>query len=335
MAGTLAAALAAGLGMAKAGPPEGSAVPVQGPVAPPQFGFYGTQWRRWNLADTMPSKPADNPATPARPPRSVVPDPPEEALAPPPGDAQPAARARGPAMPRPQPDDAAFPDDAAPGEPVRQPADREPLPPPADGKPAAQRPGAATLPKMDPQATGRFLAGLSRDAAAAKGAGPKEQAEFTQRLVGELLSAHDPEARRAIVETAGAFDTPAAAAICSGALEDPSPAVRMAACTVCARRGGADAVPKLSHRYATDSDLGVRLRALSSLADTGDKAAVATFVAALDDVDPVIRGRAIESLRRVSGKNLGDDADAWRRWANNPGQPTPRWSMTEAFRKLF
>jgi hypothetical protein len=68
---------------------------------------------------------------------------------------------------------------------------------------------------------------------------------------------------------------------------------------------------------------------------TRDEAAVAALVAALDDPDPAITGRAIEGLKRVSGRNLGADPDAWRRWARNPAQTTPRWSMTRAIRQLF
>jgi hypothetical protein len=308
-------------GVSAAGP----VIPVQaGPVTPPQFGFYGTQWRRWNVADPTTGKPGENVATPAGPPRSVVPSPQDEALAPAAGGPPPAALGM-PAAPN-----------GAPGEnPRRRPDDLEPLPAPGDGAALPVRPEAATLPKVDPQVTGRFLAQLSRDAAAAKSAGPQAEDEFTRRLVAELLSAHDAEARRGIVETAAEFATPSAAAICSGAFEDPSPVVRMAACTACARRGGPDAVPRLARRYADDPDLGVRLRALSSLADTRDQAAVGTLIAALDDPDPAIRTRAIEGLKRVSGRDLGDDIPAWRRWANNPTQPAPRWSMNEVWRKLF
>jgi len=315
--------------MATGAPPgvsaAGPGVPVQvGPVTPPQFGFYGTQWRRWNIADPKAGKPGENVATPAGPPRSVVPDPQDEALAPAAGGPPPAA----PGMP-------AAPNGAPGKNPRRRPDDLEPLPAPGDDAAPPVQPDAATLPKVDPQVTGRFLAQLSRDAAVAKNEDPRGQEEFTRRLVADLLSAHDPEARRGIVEAAAEFDTPAAAAICSGAFEDPSAVVRMAACTACARRGGPDAVPRLARRYADDPDLGVRLRALAALAETRDQTAVATLVAALDDPDPAIRTRAIESLKRVSGRNLGDDVAAWRRWANDPSQPPPRWSMTEAWRRLF
>lgn len=327
-----AAVLIAGLEVAIGDPPgppsAGPAVRVHGPPVPPQFGFYGTQWRRWNVADPMTSKPGENAATPARPPRSVVPDPQDEALAPAAGDLEPAGGPRPQALPPAEPDMPAAPNAPPPGE-------REPLPAPGDAPQPQARPGAATLPKVDSQVTDRFLARVAREAAAAKGADPQAQAEFTRRLVGDLLSAHDPEARRGIVEAAAEFDTPAAVAICAGAFDDPSPVVRMAACTACGRRGATDAVPRLAHRAANDSDLGVRLRALSALAETRDQTAVAALVAALDDPDPVIRSRAIEGLKRISGRNLGDDADAWRRWASAPTQPPQRWSMTEAFRKLF
>jgi len=339
-AAALAAAVLAGTGSAANAAPDGAAPPVHGPVTPPQFGFYGTRWRRWNITDGMSAGPGDTPATPAGPPRSVVPDARDESLSPTPpaGEVQPLPGPRAPDAPArqglPAPPDVP----ARPGAPAAEPRpDGRAAPPAAPGNAGASTmpAGVATLPQSDPQATARFLERVSREAVAAKTAGSQAQAEFTQQLVGELLSAHDPEARRGIVETAAGFDTPAAAAICSGALDDPSPVVRMAACTVCAQRGGPDAVAQLARRLSTDPDLGVRLRALSSLAETRDEAAVAALVAALDDPDPAITGRAIEGLKRVSGRNLGADPDAWRRWARNPAQTTPRWSMTRAIRQLF
>lgn len=325
---------------AVAAPPGDEQVIVQPPPVPPQFGFYGTRWRRWNAADTMPAKPGEA-ATPVSPARSVVPGAQEEALADP-RNAQAARPQDGGAMPlRPQPP-AADPavdlpaDPAAPQDDRKPPAEQklEPLPPPGDGRKPA-RPGAAGLPQDQKRATRQFLARLSSDAAAAAAGSRAQQAEFTQRLVGELLAAHDPEDRKAIVETVAAFDTPAAAAICTGALDDPSPIVRMAACTACASRGGPDAIPQLARKSAGDPDLGVRLRAIKALGDSRAPAAVTALAAVVDDPDPAVRGRVIEALKRSSGQNLGDDPEAWRRWAAGPRTPATRWSMSDAIRKLF
>ncbi len=188
---------------------------------------------------------------------------------------------------------------------------------------------------MDPAATSRLIVKLASDSAAARAGSAADQAAFTQRLIAELLAAHDPEARKAIIQAAAGFDTPAAAAICTGGLEDPSPAVRMTACTVCVRRDAADAVPLLARRCGADPDLGVRLHAIKVLGESRDPAAITALTAVLDDPDPAVRGPTIDALRKASGRDLGDDPAAWRRWAANPGQSTARWWMSEALRKLF
>ena len=323
---------------AVAAPPTGPGVVVQASPVPPQFGFYKTRWRRWDAVDAMSASRGDA-AIPTGSPRSIVPGVQEEDAAQPPGGA--ATRptdgtAPVPLRPR-TPAQNPPPEAARPL--LRPPADekRELLPPPAPGNGAAQpeQPGAAWLPPPDPRASGQFLVRLSCEATAARAGSAADKDAFTQRLIAELLAAHAPETRKAIIEAAAGFDTAAAAAICTGALEDPSPAVRMTACTVCARRDAAGTVPLLARRCAVDPDLGVRLHAIKVLGDSRDPAAIAALAAVLDDPDPAIRGPTIDALKRASGRDLGDDATAWRRWATNPAQSTARWWLSEALRKLF
>lgn len=176
---------------------------------------------------------------------------------------------------------------------------------------------------------------LARQAAAAKAGTREQQVQFAQQLVAEILAAHDPELRCRIVSTVADFDTPDANAILTGALQDPNDRVRMAACTAWGRRGGPAAIQQLSTRYESDADLGVRLRALAALAELDDDAAIPAIAKALDDADPVVRNRAMQSLKQLSGRDLGNDVDAWRRWASSPDRTAQRWSWLEAFRKLF
>jgi hypothetical protein len=36
---------------------------------------------------------------------------------------------------------------------------------------------------------------------------------------------------------------------------------------------------------------------------------------ALEDADPAVQYRAVASLKKVSGRDLGNDVNAWREWA--------------------
>jgi len=159
------------------------------------------------------------------------------------------------------------------------------------------------------------MSSLAVEAKAAKAGPAHQQAEFTRSLASRVLEEHDPRVRARIVETAAEFDTPAAAAICRGGLEDPEPRVRTAACGAWRQRGGPEAVQMLAARYHADQDLDVRLRALRELGDLQNAAAVPVLARALEDPDPAVQYRAVAALKKVSGRDLGDDVNKWRAWA--------------------
>ena len=290
-------------GIGQGAPPGAGHAPVpprMGPP-PPRFGHYRTQWRRWLDDDTL-TVSSRGSVTPAAPPRVVIPGPRDE---------QPAESA---------------------------------TPPPADRAPAPADPAAASRSRSllqrwpAPSVSARGTPPTSvllGDAAAAKRGTAAEQVAFTGRLVPALLAAHDPEARCRIVATAAEFDTPSAIAICTGAMQDPSPLVRMAACSVWAARGGPDAVRLLTERFEKDHDLGVRLRSITSLGEVGGSAAIAVLGKALDNDDPVIRNRALESLVQASGRDFGNDLSLWRAWIADPTDPATRWTLAEGWRRLF
>jgi len=191
--------------------------------------------------------------------------------------------------------------------------------------PATDAVGAAT----------RRIATLAAEATAAAAASTARQVEFTQRLTDQLLAEHDPLVRTRIVEAAAVFDTPAAAAICAGAMADPDPRVRVAACDAWARRGGPDAIRLLTDRFDDDAELAVRLRALHALGGIRDEAAIAVLARALDDPDPAIRMRAMGSLRQLAGRDLGDDPSAWKAWAADPRRSSSPWSLSRGLLPSF
>jgi HEAT repeat protein len=187
--------------------------------------------------------------------------------------------------------------------------------------------------KYGPTADARIKELAARSKAAK--AGPAErQVEFTQELAAEMLRDHDPRVRVRILQTAAEYDTAAAVAICKGALQDPADQVRLAACDVWGKRGGEEAVGLLAERFRGDSDHDVRLRALRMLGTLKDKEAIPVLAKALEDSDPAVQYRAVASLKEVSGRDLGNDVNAWRAWAADPST-APEWSVAEGFRQLF
>lgn len=175
---------------------------------------------------------------------------------------------------------------------------------------------------------------LQDDAKQARAADGTRQAEFTRTLADVMLDEHDARVRCEIVAVAGGFATVPASAICRGALQDPDDRVRLRACEVWRSRGGAEAVELLSHRYRTDRDLDVRLKAVKMLGELKDQQAIPVLAEALENSDPAVQYRAVAALKEVSGRDLGNDVNAWREWAADPSR-TESWSIAEAFRKLF
>jgi HEAT repeat protein len=169
---------------------------------------------------------------------------------------------------------------------------------------------------------------------AQQGAGA-DQATFTQGLAKQILAEHDPRVRASMLAIAAEFDTPAAVAICRGALEDPEARVRMAACEAWAKRGGPDAVSLLAARFDADADVDVRLKALRELGALGSQDAVPVLARALENPDPAVQYRAVTALKKVSGRDLGDDVNAWRTWAADPTAEGTEWSIAEGFRQMF
>jgi HEAT repeat protein len=173
---------------------------------------------------------------------------------------------------------------------------------------------------------------LKEQATAAKTGG--RDVEFTRELAEQVLAEHDARVRCEIVAAAAMFDTASATAVCKGALQDPDERVRTKACEVWRDRGGDEAVQLLATRYRSDRELDVRLRALRMLGELDNKAAVPVLAEALEDPDPAVQYRAVASLKRVSGRDLGNDVNKWREWAADPDAKQP-WSIAESFRKLF
>jgi len=176
---------------------------------------------------------------------------------------------------------------------------------------------------------------LEAEAKEAKAGTADRQAVFTQELIRKMLEEHDPRVRCAILGAANEFSTPAALAICRGSLDDPNERVRTRACEEWRKRGGEEAVQLLAARYRTDPELDVRLRALRMLGDLKEQSAIPVLAKALEDPDPAVQYRAVSALKKVSGRDLGDDVNKWREWAADPNGTSADWSIAETFRKLF
>ncbi|MEQ8788092.1 MAG: HEAT repeat domain-containing protein [Pirellulaceae bacterium] len=154
------------------------------------------------------------------------------------------------------------------------------------------------------------------------------------------LANNDPSPllRARVVEVLPRFPSPTADVAMQKAMGDQDPGVRIAACTALAKRGGGDGLQLVSQALE-DKDLDVRLAAIHAIGQFKDpqiaSQAVRTLGVALEDKDPAIQYRAIESLRNVSGRDYGNNLVAWRTFVEG-GEPveTPP-SFVEQIRSWF
>lgn len=164
----------------------------------------------------------------------------------------------------------------------------------------------------------------------------QQQTELAQRLAYAV--AEDPSGiyRAEAVRTLGALSVPLAAEGLQQAISDPEPAVRAAACEAWGRRGDAQSLQVLAQVVRADADKDVRMAATRELGKFQDPAAIQALAVALDDSDPALQFRAVESLRLASGEDFGNSIPAWRQYVR--GEPVDREeapSMVSQLRSLF
>ena len=111
--------------------------------------------------------------------------------------------------------------------------------------------------------------------------------------------------------------------------------VRRVACESLGKRGGDESVQELMRVANSDTELDVRLAAVRGLGDTHDSAALAVLAEAMVDPNPAMQFLAHQSLKNISGRDLGDDVEAWRAYAKNGKTDDADVSLAERFRRMF
>ena len=149
-----------------------------------------------------------------------------------------------------------------------------------------------------------------------------EQERWAQQLSQLMSEDSNLVLKAAIVRTLGKLETPTAASALRLAVSDPEPDVRIAACEAWRDQGTTESVEMLGRLLGSDTDFDVRLAATRCLGRFRDPAAVQALAIAIDDSDPAMQYRAIQSLKSASGRNYGNNVPAWREFVHggNPAE---------------
>jgi HEAT repeat protein len=132
----------------------------------------------------------------------------------------------------------------------------------------------------------------------------------------------------------GQYPSPTADAILKAALADGDAHVRVVACEAWGKHSDAEGVKLLSDTLRGDVDADVRLAAVRALGETKNPQAVPALGDALSDTDPAMQYRAVLSLEKVTGKDLGNDVERWRQYVKGE-QPAWTPSLAERIRRWF
>jgi HEAT repeat protein len=143
----------------------------------------------------------------------------------------------------------------------------------------------------------------------------EDQQRVALQIARALPAESDATVRIQMTRTLAVLSAPGAGEGLRLALEDQRPAVRVAACQALTQHPGEASVAALSTVLKQDASIDVRLAATRALSRFRHPAAVGALSLALQDPDPALQRRGVQSLRAISDHDLGNSVSAWREYA--------------------
>ena len=180
--------------------------------------------------------------------------------------------------------------------------------------------GCATLPWQDNERTSIItprmrIASINEIGLRAADADAAEQQQLTEQLATQIQTEPDPLVRRAIQESISKLSTPLARDVLIAGLNDDDLDVRLTCCRALGQRSDPSVISVLATALATEDQLDVRLAAIDALGQIKSPQSVAALGKAVNDRDPALQYAGVQALKSVSGKDLGNDVEAWREYA--------------------
>ena len=155
-------------------------------------------------------------------------------------------------------------------------------------------------------------------------AGPTEQERLAVELSARLEAEEHPVLRGEIIRALGEIPAPVASEGLRKAIMDTDPDVRVIACETLGKRGGNESRQMLAQVLGSDTDADVRIAATRELGRfKNDPQALQALKLALNENDPAMQYRAVESLKNMTGRDYGGDLVAWKEFVDggNPEEP--------------
>jgi HEAT repeat protein len=147
-----------------------------------------------------------------------------------------------------------------------------------------------------------------------------EQLAMCEELAAQIRTEPDPIVRRVIQESIAEFQTPLATQVLLAGLNDDDRDVRLACCQQLGKRQDPEAVGALSRVVGVDAEMDVRMAAIEALGRFESPDAVRGLAPAIKDRDPALQYAGVQAMKKASGdagEDLGNDVEAWRRYADS------------------
>jgi hypothetical protein len=166
---------------------------------------------------------------------------------------------------------------------------------------------------------------------------PGDQERVAAELAERLKDEPHPVLRSEILRTLALAKSDIAMEALRSATNDTDPDVRVVACEALGQRADQPARQALAQVLGSDTDADVRLAATRELGRfKEDREAMQALRLALDENNPALQFRAVESLKNMTGKDYGSDLIAWKEFVDggNPPEPPPA-SIAERLKNLY
>lgn len=166
---------------------------------------------------------------------------------------------------------------------------------------------------------------------------PEERERVAIELAERLREEKHPVLRTEIIRALAMVKSDIALESLRAAATDADPDVRVVACEALGERGDPAACQALAQVLGSDTDPDVRLAATRELGKfKNDREAMQALRLALDENNPALQFRAVQSLKDMTGKDYGADMIAWKEFVDggNPPDPPPA-TIAERLKKWY
>jgi hypothetical protein len=144
-----------------------------------------------------------------------------------------------------------------------------------------------------------------------------QKTRAAELLTLKLKNGHEPIATRAVIcRTLGMLEKPIARDAIRASLNDEDPLVRAEAARALGRVGRPEDATTLAQIMALDASIECKVAAIESLGTlkSQDQRILEMLVRDLENDQPVIRVCCLKALKAITGKDLGVDAMAWKKF---------------------